>query len=351
MAEPKTYFKTQSEELCMEVRTSLESFSREACEQVWDLIQLTTIDNGLLVLVVTKKVTGQPGAKAVKVVGLANNSTNFVLLKFQASPETCFEGTLSLRVDGALEYGSRLKEALIDVAGIGWYVVNRPETKQLPRPSLPPLPLATVGASLVSAAKESAASTNGHNPSVKGLVKNFEASQAVFRIVAAKSVKGVINASDLSLLVMSHIAGKPVESGRGSGPIAAAWRKLDYIDIVPDEDGPKRYFLTEKARKKFSLVFEEYKGPILADQTYVRRLTNRIGKRAKSASADKLLRRFAKATANCQKLNKIRDSIADLEAKAQKIEKQLAKLKKLAQNQALLDSEALINQFRELKLK
>jgi len=350
MSETKTFFKNDSEELVLEVRSNIGCFSREACEQVWNVILATGVKKGLLVLIVNKKVTGQPGTDAVKVIGVTDFGSNFVKLKFQASPDTCFEGTLSLRVDRTMEYGTRLKEILTSVAGVGWYSPGHPETKQVARPTLPQVPLTTVEASLISAAKETMAKTTGSSPSAKGLVKDSVASKEIFRTIAAKLEGGLIDKRALSIVVMSHAAGKPVESGRGAGPIISAWCKMGYIAPLLDDNG-KRYILTEWARSNFDLVFEAYKGPMPAKKISEPRTAKRGRKGTKDASANKMLARVAKATANCQKLEKIRFAIAALEAKARKIEKRLAKLKKLAEKPALIESEALMAQLQKLGLK
>jgi hypothetical protein len=206
--------------------------------------------------------------------------------------------------------------------------------------------LGTVGEILASAATEAAVS-NGHLPCipVKGLFKNASAMQEIFRAVAAKSDGGLIDKRTLSIVIMSHAAGKSVESGRGAGPIIAASCRMGYIVPMINDKG-KHYILTEKARTTFDLIFEAYKGNIVpVEKPSKLRAIKRCRKRSKDASAEKMLAYFTKAIVNCQKLEKIQDSIADLEAKVLKFGRRITKLKKLAQKPALLESAALMAQI------
>jgi hypothetical protein len=353
----KETYTNEENTVSLKIQNILDKYDPDACEEVWKVIQLMTdIKQGEFVLRVNKKVTGQSNANgAVKVLGPANRG-DFLTLKFQTSADSCYEGTLSLRVyGGQLEYVSKLQEAVRKVTGYGWFDPKQPEVKHIPRPSMQPAPLATVGTALVAAATETAVG-NGHisNRSVKGLVKDYARAQAILQKIAAKLEGGLVGNHDLSAIIMGVVTGKETDSGRGAGPVVAAWRKLGYLQRVSEDGRDKRYTLTAKAKTDYDLVFEPYKGKIespLSAAPKMTRFGKRMGRPPKARSGEKMLGRFTKAVANCQKLEKIRADIAVCLAKKKKLDKRIAKLNKAAQKPSLLESEALVKSLEELKLK
>jgi len=354
----KTFFESKDKGVNLEVRTRLLTIDEIACEQVWKVVEMAGIKEGSLVLFVNKKVTGQSTmTNAVKIVGPANE--NYLKLKFQTSAASCFEGALTLRVNGGgMEYASRLETKLRTVTGIGWFDPARPEVKKLIQPAPAPMPIAPVAPVLVAAAEVTLEKAgNGPKASVKGLVKNFAACQSIFSTVAAKLEGGLIGKHDVSIIVMSHVGGKPAESGFGAGPVLAAWVRLGYVASV-EYEGKKCYTLTAATKTMYDLPpFEPYKGTIESAPASVPRTKKsgrRMGKpsKAKILPPDEMIGIVTKATESYQKLQGIRAEIeklnaemAELDKKKAKIAQRLKKLNKQAHKPSLLKSESLLQAF------
>ena len=155
MVDTRLLYSNEDKAVVLGIHSKLTSIGDDACKQVWRVIEAANI-KGTFVLFVNKKIVGQSNTNtAVKVVGTATNNPHHLYLKFQSSAGECYEGSLSLRLNGSndMEYASRLRDKLKTVTGDGWFNPDVPQVKKVAPPLVrTDIPIARVETALYTAA-------------------------------------------------------------------------------------------------------------------------------------------------------------------------------------------------------
>ncbi len=257
------FYESAEKRLTLEVISSLQNLNGDAVQPLWDLLEKTSL-TGDFKLFVNRKIPGShlDHSAAVKVSGLTQ-LLNYVAVKFQCSPEYCYDGTLSCRHDGNGEESrlppSQINQELQSVAGRSWYNPNESISERRAHVvSSQQQPLVSLGDALGKSIDPRTEPSSDTPPDAEKREDMLSLDQQsvirIFKDISEKLRSRYADSADVSdAILMCAYGTKEGIDRRKCGPIIRAWIRKGLL-ICTEKKGSKRiYRIIDGAIQTFGL--------------------------------------------------------------------------------------------------